>query len=141
MISPKTFKEFGMPYVKEVHEKLIELGSKHIFKHICGEQNKNLEAWAEVPMGDPGFVSFGHEVEVEKAAEYFPKDVIVGNLEPAIIATATADEVYEASKKLIEKGQEVPRRIHVRSGLRAAAMAPPENVKAISRALNDFGYY
>ena len=141
MISPKTFMEFGMPYLKEVHERMIELGSRHIFKHICGEQNRNLEAWAEVPMGDPGFVSFGHEVDLERAAEYFPNDVIVGNLEPAVIATATPGEVYEHSRKVIEKGKKCPGGFMFGPGCELPPMASLENVKAISKALDDFGRY
>jgi uroporphyrinogen decarboxylase len=141
LISPKTFKEFSMPYVKEVHEKMIELGSKHIFKHICGEQNKNLEFWAQVPMGDPGFVSFGHEVDVERAAEYFPRDVVVGNLEPAIIATATPDDVYAATKAILEKGKKCSGGFMFAPGCELPPMSPLENIRAMTRAVQDHGWY
>ncbi|TET88812.1 MAG: hypothetical protein E3J46_04350, partial [Desulfobacteraceae bacterium] len=72
MISPKNFEEFALPYTKELNEKILSLGYKHIFCHICGEQNLNLPYWAQIPFGDPGLLSFGHEVDLETAADYFP---------------------------------------------------------------------
>jgi len=56
------------------------MGFKHILCHICGEQNENYPYWAQVPMGDPGLVSVSHEVDLDKAIEYFPNDIIVGNI-------------------------------------------------------------
>jgi uroporphyrinogen decarboxylase len=109
--------------------------------HICGEQNANLPYWAKVPMGDPGLVSFGHEVDLETAAKYFPNDIIVGNLEPAIIQTKTADEVYEAARVVITKGKKLPTGFIFAPGCELPPMAPVENVKAITRAVNDFGWY
>ena len=141
MISPRAFKEFGMPYVKEVHERMIELGAKHIFKHLCGEQNKNLEAWTEVPMGDPGFVSFGHEVELEKAAEYFPNDIIVGNLEPAIIAIGSPEDVFNATRDLVERGKKCPGGFMFGPGCELPPIAPVENVMAMTKAVQEFGWY
>ncbi|NIS72472.1 MAG: hypothetical protein GTO12_27110, partial [Proteobacteria bacterium] len=66
IISPKTFETFNLPYRKEIHQKVLEMGYQTIFMHICGEQNENLPYWAQIPMGDPGIVSFGHEVDLEK---------------------------------------------------------------------------
>jgi uroporphyrinogen decarboxylase len=97
-----------LPYTKDLNEKSLSLGYKHIFCHICGEQNMNLPYWAQNPFGDPGFISFGHQVDLETATEYFPNDIIVGNLEPAIIQTGTPKEVYEAARKVIEKGKRLP---------------------------------
>jgi uroporphyrinogen decarboxylase len=38
MISPKHFREFSLPYQKEVYERILAMGVKHINTHICGEQ-------------------------------------------------------------------------------------------------------
>ncbi|MBW1802766.1 MAG: hypothetical protein JRJ85_18770, partial [Deltaproteobacteria bacterium] len=67
MISPKQFETFVMPYAREINEKILSLGYKHIFCHVCGEQNLNLPHWAKIPFGDPGLLSFGHEVALERA--------------------------------------------------------------------------
>ncbi len=141
LISPKMFERFAFPYIKETHEKLIAMGYKHIFKHLCGEQNKNLPFWAEIPMGDPGFVSIGHEVDLERAGEVFPNDIIVGNLDTSIIQIGTPEQVYKATKITLEKGKKLDGGFILAPGCDLPPMAPVENVKAITRAANDFGWY
>jgi uroporphyrinogen decarboxylase len=103
LISPKMLEEFALPYTRELHTRLLEMGFRSIFKHICGDQNLNLPHWGTVAMGRPGFVSFGHEVDLERAAEYFPEDVIVGNLNPTLIQCGSVEEVYKASNKILSK--------------------------------------
>lgn len=141
LISPRHFEQFALPYNREVNEKLLEMGYKHLYVHICGEQNRNLPYWAEIPMGDPGFVSFGHEVEIETAAEYFPHDIIIGNIEPAIIQTGTPQEVYEIAREVIEKGKRSPGGFALSPGCGLPPKAPPLNVWMMTKAVNDFGWY
>jgi len=141
IISPKQFEKFAFPYIKELQEQILSLGYKTTFMHICGEQNLNLPYWAQIPFGDPGIVSFGHEVTLETAAKYFPSDIIFGNLEPVIILTKTPEEVYEASRKVIEEGKSLPNGFIFSTGCSLPATADPENVMAMTRAINDFGWY
>ncbi|MBW1862759.1 MAG: uroporphyrinogen decarboxylase family protein [Deltaproteobacteria bacterium] len=141
LISPKQFEQFAMPYTRELNEKILSLGFRHIFCHICGEQNLNLPYWAQIPFGDPGLLSFGHEVELETAAEHFPEDIIIGNLEPAIIQTGTPEEVYEASRTVIEKGKKLPGGFIFSPGCEMPPMAPIENVRMMTKAVNDYGWY
>ncbi len=141
LISPRQFEEFALPYLKETHQKVLAMGFKTFLMHICGEQNANLPYWAKVPMGNPGLVSFGHEVELETAASYFPNDIIVGNLEPAIIQTKTPEEVYQAAKEVITKGEKLANGFILAPGCELPPMAPVENVRAITRAVNDFSWY
>lgn len=141
LISPKQFEEFALPYLKETNKKLLAMGYKHIFMHICGDHNANLACWAQIPMGDPGFISIGHEVDLETVAKYFPKDIIVGNIDPSIIQGSTAVEVYEASRRVIEKGKELPGGFMFAPGCELPPMAPLDNVMAMTKAANDFGWY
>lgn len=141
MISPKQFEQFALPYIKEVNEKVLAMGYKTIFTHICGEHNANLPYWAQVPMGDPGIISIGHEVDLETAAKYFPNDIILGNLEPALIQTGTPQEIYEASRKIIEKGKNLTGGFIFSPGCGMPPMASPDNVMAMTDAVNDFGWY
>jgi len=76
-----------------MQEKVLDIGYKHIFCHICGDQTRNLPYWAQIPMGDPGIISIGHEVELETAARYFPRDIIQGNLNAIILQTKKPEEV------------------------------------------------
>jgi len=141
IISPKQFGQFVMPYTKEYCETLLNMGYKYLFPHICGEQNLNLPYWAQIPFGDPGIISIGHEIELETAAKYFPNDVIMGNLEPAIIQTGTPQEVYEATKEVVEKGKKISTGYIFAPGCELPPKAPVENLMAMTRAVNDFGWY
>ncbi len=141
VISPKQFKEFAMPYLKDVHQEMMNHGIKHVLCHICGEQNANLEYWAQVPMGDPGVVSFGHEVDLETAARYFPNDIIAGNIEPSVIQNGTHEQVYELCRIAIEKGKKIKNGYVLMAGCEVPVMAPPFNIWTMRKAINDFGWY
>lgn len=141
IISPKQFAEFAVPYIKETNERVLAMGFKTMYVHICGEQNLNLPHWQQIPMGDPGIVSFGHEVDLDTAAKHFPNDVILGNLEPTIIQVKTPEEVYEASRKVIEQGKKLPTGFIFSPGCDLPPMASEENIMAMTRAVNDFGWY
>jgi uroporphyrinogen decarboxylase len=141
VISPKTFEKFVLPYRKALHEKVLGMGFENIFMHICGDQNGNLPFWAQIPMGSPGILSFGHEVDLTNAAEYFPDDIIVGNLDPSIIQIGTPEEVYDASRLVIEKGKRIPAGFMFGPGCELPPMAPVENVRAMTTAVDDFGIY
>jgi uroporphyrinogen decarboxylase len=142
VISPKQFEEFTLPYLKELSEKLINMGYKHLYGHVCGEQNANLVHWAKIPFGDPGIVSIGHEVELEVAAEYFPNDIIMGNIEPAIIQMATPNKVYDKTADLVKRGKKLKAAGFIFSqGCELPPLSPIENIKAMTDAINDYGWY
>ncbi|MBI2853124.1 MAG: hypothetical protein HYX84_08545 [Chloroflexi bacterium] len=141
LISPKHFEQFALPYLKEVHEKILAMGFRHLETHPCGEQNLNLPYWQYVPLGDPGIFWLGDEVALATAAKYFPNDIMMGNLESTIIQCGTPTEVYEAARKVIEQGKSLAGGFILRSACELPPLAPPENMIAITRALNDFGWY
>ncbi|QOX62267.1 hypothetical protein FRZ06_02285 [Anoxybacterium hadale] len=142
LISPKTFEEFALPYVKELNSRVLEMGAKSIYIHMCGKQNKNLPKWAEVPFGDPGIISIGTEVSLREAAEFFPQHVIAGNLDPQIITRGTPQEVYEASRINILEGKELLRGRYIfMAGCEIPPNAPYENIVSMKRAVDDFGWY
>jgi uroporphyrinogen decarboxylase len=141
VISPKQFEQFALPYIKEACQALLSIGYKHIFMHICGEQNLNLPYWTQIPFGHPGMVSFGHEVDLETAAKYFPNDIIMGNIEPVLFQTGKPEQVYEAAKVCIEKGKRHPGGFILASGCEMPPMASEENVWAMMQAVSDLGWY
>ena len=142
IISPKQFEEFVLPYVQESHQHFIDKGINNVFCHICGEQNLNLQHWAKVPFGDPGLLSFGHEVDLERAIEVFgDKHVILGNVEPRVIQEGTWQEVYELSKQCIEKAKFAPSGFILMSGCDVPVQAIPFNLYAMKKAVMDYGFY
>ncbi len=141
VISAKHFAEFVFPYQKELHEKLLDMGYRHIFCHICGDHNSNLPYWAQIPMGNPGMVSVGHEMDLETVASCFPNDIIVGNVEPGIIQEGTPEQVYELSRICIEKGKRCSGGFILAPGCEMPPLASAENVWMMTQAVNDFGWY
>jgi uroporphyrinogen decarboxylase len=141
VISPRQFEQFALPYIKETHEKVLAMGFKTYFTHICGEQNLNLPCWEQIPMGHPGLVSFGHEVELVTAARYLPEDIIIGNLEPAIIQTGTPEQVYEATRKVVEAGKSLPAGFIFAPGCELPPMVSLDNIKSMNQAVEDCGWY
>jgi uroporphyrinogen decarboxylase len=141
VISPKMFKEFCLPYVKEQQAALREMGYKHFFFHPCGEQNENLPFWAEAEMGDPGVISVGHEINLARVAEFFPEHIAFGNLEPAIVQTRRPHEVYEAARDLVVEHKDIPGGYILSVGCELPPKAPAGSVWAMTKAANDFGWY
>jgi uroporphyrinogen decarboxylase len=141
LISAKQFEEFALPDIIEGQGRLRELGIKTTYAHICGEHNDNLPLWARVDLGDPGIVGIGKETALERAAEFFPRDIILGNLDPAIIQTGTASEVYEATKKCVEAGKKLGGRYVFSPGCDLPPKAPVENVRMMCKAVDDHGWY
>ena len=142
IISSKQFEEFVFPYYKEAHQYIIDKGINSIFTHICGEQNLNLPYWQQIEFGDPGIVSFGHEVDLEKAVDMFgDKNIIAGNVNPSIIQEGHWQQVYELSKKCIEKAKNAPSGYVLMSGCDVPVQAVPFNLYAMKKAVMDHGFY
>jgi uroporphyrinogen decarboxylase len=142
LISPRQFEKFVFPYLKETSEKMVKMGIKHILYHICGEQNMNLPYWAQIPMGDPGLVSVGNQVDITDAIKYFGNNnIIIGNIEPSLIQTGNFTQVYDACQKAIIKGKKAPSGYMLMSGCELPPMTPPYHVYVMRKAINDIGWY
>ncbi|MGD9118112.1 MAG: uroporphyrinogen decarboxylase family protein [Dehalococcoidia bacterium] len=141
ILSPKHFEEFCLPYIKEQHAKMREIGYKHFHFHPCGEQNANMPFWAQCDMGDPGIISVGHEIPLETVAKYFPKDIAFGNLEPAKLQVETPAQIYEACRELIAQGKKHPGGYILSTGCEAPPFASKYNFWMMTKATNDFGWY
>jgi uroporphyrinogen decarboxylase len=128
-----------LPYQIELHEKILQAGVRHIYCHICGEQNKNLSLWSKIPMGNPGIVSFGHEVKIETAVKFFGQDCIVaGNIEPAVIHMGQPEEVYRLSMAALAQGSRSPRGYILMPGCGTPPNVPPRNLLMLKKAAADF---
>ena len=142
LVSPRIVKRFAIPYHQEYHRRLQALGVTRFGFHICGEQNLNLpllaaaDAWIH-----PSVLSFGHEVDLSAASAHFPRDIIFGNIEPAVIQTGTPEAVYGLCRTAIDKGKRAPAGFILGPGCGLPVGAPPVNVYAMTRAAHDFGWY
>jgi uroporphyrinogen decarboxylase len=142
VISPKQFEKFVMPYQIELHKKILEMGLKYLLCHICGEQNLNLPYWAEVPMGHPGMISIGKEIDITTAIEFFGEtSIIAGNIEPAVLRMGSPMEIYTLCIEAIKKGKQAPRGYALMQGCEVPVDTPPYNLYTMRKAVEDFGWY
>jgi uroporphyrinogen decarboxylase len=142
IISPRQFREFVLPYLQESSQKILDMGIKHLFFHVCGKQSLNLPYWAQVPLGNPGICSIGSQIEITEAIKYLgDKSIIAGNIEPRILQTAKPQEVYDLCKIAIEEGKKAPRGFMLMSGCETPPDTPPYNVFVMKKAIDDFGWY
>jgi uroporphyrinogen decarboxylase len=139
MLSPRFFETFVLPYQKELHEKILQTGIRHIYCHICGEQNQNLPLWSKIPMGNPGIVSFGHEVTIETAVKFFGRDcIIAGNIEPAVIHLGQPGEIYRLGMAALAQGSQAPRGYILMPGCGIPPNIPNQNLLMLKKAASDF---
>lgn len=139
MISPKLFERYVLPYQWELHRETLAAGIPLIYCHICGEQNQNLPMWREIPMGDPGVVSFGHEVDLVDAISFFgDRCIIAGNIEPAVIHMGPARKIYELSRAALEKGRMAPRGYILMPGCGIPYGIPAYHLFMLKKAHVDF---
>lgn len=142
IISPRLFEKFVLPYEKELHTRILSLGIKHILCHICGDHNQNLPFWSDIPMGDPGIVSFGDEVSMENAYKYFGKNcIIAGNIRPSLIQTGTPEQIKNECRKVIQTAKRFPRGFILMPGCEMPVNTPPENMLAMVEAVREYGRY
>jgi uroporphyrinogen decarboxylase len=139
MLSPQFFETFVLPYQKLLHEKILQTGIRHIYCHICGEQNKNLSLWRKIPMGNPGIVSFGHEVAIETAVKFFGRDcIIAGNIEPAVIHMGQPDEIYRLCMAALAQGSQAPHGYILMPGCGIPPNVPTQNLLMLKKAATEF---
>lgn len=145
LISPRMFREFSLPYLREIHERAFALGFDSFSTHICGDHTANLEAWAELDFARPGSVgavSFGLEVPITRAIEVLGDRVILmGNVDPARLLLGTPEEVFELGRAAVEQGKDSPRGFILAPGCELPVRTPHENVRALVAAARVYGRY
>jgi len=140
VISPKHVAEFALPFHLAYHERLKAVGIRRFGFHLCGDQNLNLPLFADAdPWLHPSVLSFGHEVPIRVAAQYFPKDIIFGNLNPTLLQTATPRHIYEQCCNIITQGKQALGGFILAPGCGIPATAPPVNVFSMTKAVYDVG--
>lgn len=138
IISPRQFEMFVLPYLKQSSEQILSMGVKHMLYHICGDQNRNLPLWSQVPMGHPGLCSFGPEIDLGSAIEHLgSRNVIIGNIDPRAFLTQTPEQIYVLCREAIEKGRAAPRGFMLSSGCEIPPEAPPYHVYQMHKAITD----
>jgi uroporphyrinogen decarboxylase len=143
LISPKQFEEFAFPYLNELFGKVVTMGVKHIYVHVCGDHKKNLSLWSKLPYGERGMLSIGQEVDLLVAAEAWKGHIIAGNTDPKLVANGTPEQICEACRQNIEKGKQIqpPGGFVFMAGCEIPPTTPPYHIYLMQKAVDEFGWY
>ncbi|SET58921.1 uroporphyrinogen decarboxylase [Natronincola peptidivorans] len=143
MMSPKMFEKYSLPYVIEIHEKLIEMGIKKWTIHLCGDHTRNLIHWQQsIKLMPRTIFTLGHEMDMLKTAEALGEEYIIGgNIHTTLMQIGSANEVYRACKETIEKMKYIPGGFILAPDCVLPSLTPPINLHAMVKACRDFGKY
>lgn len=138
VVSPKHFRQFGLPYIKKLVE-FINSHHKPVTIHICGKTDK---IWEDVVnMGIAGF-SIDNVVDLKKCKDEIGDRVrILGHVDPSSIMYAgTTSDVREAVVKCVQQAWDAPKGYVVMSGCSLPIETPLENIKAMMDTVREIGY-
>jgi len=136
--SPAMFNRFARPY----EERLVrDLAADGIFVviHICGDTSRILPVLSEY--GSCGF-ELDYKTDLVKAKDTVgARHVLFGNIDPSgVIAMGSAAQVREATRQLMNVWKSGARFI-LNAGCAIPPNTPPENVRALVSAAQEFGRY
>lgn len=136
IISEKHFREFALPYLTKVYERIHSHGLPGVL-HICGKTKRIISA-----MADSGAnILSVDDIDLDLAKQLVGKRVcLMGNLKPAEVMLKGTPEMIEAeAKECIRKASDSPGGFILASGCEIPINTPPENVIALMDAGRKWG--
>jgi uroporphyrinogen decarboxylase len=127
LISPKIFREFVSPFLKDINRRISQKNMVPIL-HICGNTNPILKDMAET---ETMALSIGSKVDLKNAKGL---TTIIGNIDPSTtMIEKKPEEIESQARKCIEdmKGED----FILSTGCDIALGTPEENIKALMNAV------
>jgi hypothetical protein len=132
-LSPKIWKRFVWPYLRQCVEAVVEEGVV-AYLHLDANWDRDLEYFRELPKGKCVWGS-DHATDIFKMKEILGDHMcILGDVPAAMLVLGTPDEVYNYSIKLIKEIG--PTGFILAQACYVPANAKVENVKALVAAAN-----
>lgn len=138
VVSPKHFREFAAPYLKELVQ-YINDRKKPVTMHICGKTSK---IWEDVvDMGIAGF-SIDNVEDLAKCKNQIGDRVrVLGHVDPAsIMYDGTPATVRQAVIECVQQAWDSPKGYVIMSGCSLPVDTPAENIQAMMDAAREIGY-
>ncbi len=135
LISPELYREFALPYEKQVAALSHDQNLPHIL-HICGNAAPIIHDM--LSSGSDG-LDLDYKTDVHLAhASMKDHIVFVGNIDPTgVLALGTPSLVEEATNRLLEVFADTPRFV-LNAGCAIPPFTPPENIRAMIRTARRF---
>lgn len=132
LISPKFYREFALPYCKQLVDK-IHSHDKEATLHICGDTIKILPAMLET---GADVLSLDQAVDLEEASRIIGEQAaILGNVDPvSILKDGHADEIERAVRSVIDQAGSHPGGFILGPGCDIPFDTPEENLHVFIEA-------
>ena len=134
LLSPDLAEEFSTPYVKKIFEAVNSEDFVLCYHNCGGAATKMGEQFATLPAD---IYHFGNAVEMKELLELLPADrLVMGNLDPLIIANGTPAEVRDELNKIHAAYGSYPN-FMLSSGCDIPPQAKWENIDAYFEAVQE----
>ncbi len=140
LLSPKLFKEFSYPALKEISDYAYEKTGKKATLHICGKTESNWGAMRELNLSA---YSLDNQSDLAEALDFFGNKMgVIGNIPPVeVMHQGSEEEIHQAVRESIRVGQESGRSHVVAFGCDIPPQAPLENLDYYMDAIRKYGSY
>ncbi len=138
-LSPKLYKEFYWPTLKEIIIRLYEKGMRSLV-FFEGHHEPHLETILDLPRG--WGVAYFEKTDIVMAKEVLKNNCCVaGGLPIGLVVGGTPESIDAHIKDLFEKVKPGGGFILLPSIGAAPAGTPPQNIRAVIDAVEKYGYY
>lgn len=138
VVSPKVFREFSLPYLKELVE-FIRSKGKGTVMHICGQTDKIWQDLADLGIAGMSIDNVASVADCKRAIGDRTK--ILGNVDPGgVMYSGTPMEVRLKTLECIRDGYDSPKGYVVMSGCSLPVDSPLENIQMMMDTVLEVGY-
>ncbi len=140
LISARQFREFVLPYLKELSDAIIRVGAPAPQLHICGNTKK---IWNEMADSGAGSLSLDNVIDLEDAKKAVGNRVVlVGNIKPTdTMYLGTPQTVEENVKENLRKAYDSSKGYVLALGCGLPTNTRPENIHALVDSARRYGRY
>ena len=134
VISKQAYKEFALPYEKDLVSYIHSLGAR-VVTHICG----NIHPIADlIATNGSDIMDFDSVNNISELIQVAPHMVFRVNISPSLLATGTPEQIEMEAKKILDATADFPGFI-LGSGCEVNRNVPAENLDAMIRAAKLYG--
>lgn len=138
LFSPRMFKQFAFPYIKELVDLCHELGSA-VPLHICGKTHKIVDLMTDTGADIISIDKCDLNIAKEKVAG---RAVILGNINPAEeLLFGPTERIYEVCRDAIETMKDYKPGFILATGCETPNKVPFEHIQAMMDASRIYGLY
>ncbi|OAA90510.1 uroporphyrinogen decarboxylase family protein [Clostridium ljungdahlii] len=140
LISYNMFKEFALPYLKEIVDTIKSLGKGSAYLHICGNTKK---IWTLMADTGAESLSLDDVIDLEEAKKTVgDRVVLIGNVKPTeTMYLGKPEDVERDAKECLRKAYDNPKGYVLALGCGFPIDTPPENIHALREAAKKYGKY